>query len=807
MKKILLYVVLSVSCFFGYSNIVMANENVNSTMSQSEIDEVMTKGGDINILPGDYQFKIIRSIVDDTKIMLGNSDGARADYTSLRIINEADTNISLSSDVLMNGNFVNTMNGLPAGIFVKNGNTLVNANAYTLTITNYAGGIRLGENSSVISRKSASLTISSGEVIIKDSVATGERNDDGNPVGGAATGGGIFIDSETDNIKYAFKVENSKLTIKDMLNGIGIYRLNFYSSNQSLTDGSSTIVFDNADVTITNTKSGYSAFVDEGYNSDNVTLLINKSILNLNNNAKNGYTGADSRRQIRVVDSVITANDNVSAGMKFDCQKIDIINSKLYAEGNGSFGFTGMTNANVSNSIIETNNNRLAGMVFSGNSIVTNNSKLLSNKDGERTYSTSRSSATAVRIYPGTLTVENSITNFDSVSGISFYNNNSGNVRLYIKEGTVAVITSNEDFNTSDGELYDDFNNLKQNTGRTIVIGGSLQAYIENMSMSETLKNLKNNILNPVIAFSNGEKEDTQYLAPVNTDGTALTRFDLNSEVNKEVGGEGSHTFVYYDPNIGTKYTYTFRYNELGEDLIEGESNNAYVWTPVSEINYDATEGEVVIENSTATLVGDDSRYATDITIFGNSLDLAEKLMPTAYRKGYKFLGWYISINDNEVDQINTLDFANNTDFASLYDILNYKFEQNSKIVSTLNQNETGIESITVYAKWAKETSVIVHYVDIKGETLANDEVISGYVDEEYSTIAKEIDNYYLTETPTNAKGIFDEDTIHVTYVYDENGIGTDEPPYTGVEESSNNLFNVILLVMIMFIKKVFIKL
>lgn len=806
MKKSFMYIISVIVCFFGFACLVSAENSINDGMSQTEIDEVMGQGGAVNVLPGDYQFKIVRSTVNNTTIYLGNKVATESSYTSLRIITDAETDVRLLSNVVMDGAFNSNNSLVPVAIFARKGNTLVNADEYVLTIKNYAGGMRLGEHKNVKNRVNASLVIASGEVIVESSVAVGERNDDGVPVGAAATGGGIFIYSESKDVKYQFKVTNAKFAIRNLENGIGIYRLNYDTSDVSYTDGSSTIVFDNAEVIIQNAKSGYSAFVDEGFYSDHVVLLIKDSKLSLIDNAKNGYTGADNRRNIQIINSEVIANGNAAAGMKFDCQKIDIINSKLYASGNGSFGFTGMSNATVKNSTISTIDNKLAGMVFYGNSIVSDNSKLLSKKDGDRTYSSSRSSAVAVRIYPGTFTIVDSVTNFDSVSGISFYNTSAGNVRVYVTGETVAAISANDEFNTTASELFDDFNASEQNTGRTIVIGGSLQASFENMTVSEKLKLLKDSVLNPVISFENGEKEDTQYLAPVNSDGTALTRFDLNSEINKEVGGEGSHTFVYYDPNTSKEYVYTFRYNVVSEDLVEGESGNAYVWTPVSEITYDATEGVVVTDGSTALIDDTNSRYARDITIFGNSLDLAERVMPSAVRQGYKFLGWFIAVNGVEVDLEKAYDLANNGDFNELYALLNYKFEQNSKVLAVVDDAKSGIERITVFAKWAKESQVIVHHVDTEGNTLADDETLNGYVGSSYETAAKEIKDYHLYSKPENANGEYVEEVTHVTYVYDNDGMGNDNPPHTGVDNKTNWVSFVFLAALVL-VKKILVRL
>ncbi len=76
-------------------------------------------------------------------------------------------------------------------------------------------------------------------------------------------------------------------------------------------------------------------------------------------------------------------------------------------------------------------------------------------------------------------------------------------------------------------------------------------------------------------------------------------------------------------------------------------------------------------------------------------------------------------------------------------------------------------EKITVtyvYAK--KDGSVVVEYVDEEGNELSESVTINGKVNDNYTTEAKTIYGYCLTEVPENAVGKIAEEEITVTYVY-----------------------------------------
>ena len=95
------------------------------------------------------------------------------------------------------------------------------------------------------------------------------------------------------------------------------------------------------------------------------------------------------------------------------------------------------------------------------------------------------------------------------------------------------------------------------------------------------------------------------------------------------------------------------------------------------------TAGVLNVGDSTTSQDGDaglNTRYTQDVTIYGNSLDLAEKTMPTAACDGYAFAGWFVADNEDEAKT-----YAANGEFEKLYALLKTEFEQTSKVATDLN--------------------------------------------------------------------------------------------------------------------------
>ena len=67
-----------------------------------------------------------------------------------------------------------------------------------------------------------------------------------------------------------------------------------------------------------------------------------------------------------------------------------------------------------------------------------------------------------------------------------------------------------------------------------------------------------------------------------------------------------------------------------------------------------------------------------------------------------------------------------------------------------------------------KECTVLVHFVDENGNTIAQDETLTGNIGEKYTSEAKTINGYSLKEIRGNATGTFTDQPQKVTYVYEK---------------------------------------
>ncbi|ECB9720260.1 class 1 internalin InlJ [Listeria monocytogenes] len=87
-----------------------------------------------------------------------------------------------------------------------------------------------------------------------------------------------------------------------------------------------------------------------------------------------------------------------------------------------------------------------------------------------------------------------------------------------------------------------------------------------------------------------------------------------------------------------------------------------------------------------------------------------------------------------------------------------------------------------------KGEDVTVHYLDDKGEKLAADEVLSGKLDDPYTSSAKDIPDYTLTTTPDNATGTFTTTSQSVTYVYTKNIVAAEPITVNYVDDTGKTL-------------------
>ena len=706
-------------------------------MTQEEIDAVLmtaTSQDNITIASGDYSTE--KNGKNYHKIITVQKDymnfNIAGNYTELQFVVRGSNTKITANDATIDGN-ASTEGNPSAALFIEQGSVILSGN---LTLTDHNHGVRLGYANAGTSIYSA-LTLSDyATLTITNNVLTysgqhgyyGGGYDDpdttysspvdkgqGNGTSGSAidvrgkgntsftlgtgakfyatnnVGAGIFAINVTN---FTFNMNSGSYALFDS-NGQGICMNTDYA-------GSVNINVNNATLDITNNSSSNGI---TGQASPYILDITNKGIVNLNNNGGIGINNF----YIKVTDSTLNVNGNGSHGASN--VSFDATNSTIDTSNNAYYGLritkynSNKNSIDIKNSTITSNNNGGPGVFVFLENAITNitDSKIITNENGYGNdlygweVKPGDSAYWAGFVAKGTVYVKSSTMMSDGVSGYSLYDTSNGKAVFYVLENSVVVGNGDES-----KDIFDDYNSGKGNSGSTVVEGGSLQVDSDNVSASDSLNDKYHNEQNPTMPSGQGSKDEVQYAGPVNSDNTALTQFVLHQNINKEVGGAGSHTFTYYDPNTGTRHDYTFRYNELGEDLDPNQSGNAYIWAPVSILRYDATEG-FISSLGTAGLVkfgygytdlmtGLYTRYTSDVTIFGNSMNLAEKVLALASREGYVFLGWYIA-DDQEL----AAKYASEGNFEELYKLLNTKFDGSTK----LEIDGKPVSELTVYAKWA----------------------------------------------------------------------------------------------------------
>ena len=465
----------------------------------------------------------------------------------------------------------------------------------------------------------------------------------------------------------------------------------------------------------------------------------------------------------------------------------EISGSRLYVSGNGidNYGKNGCTGgygilfgglADISGSELLIENNGLAGIMFSNGRSPENTSSITDSTirtmgNGKLAQTADRAiNKSGIALYTGILDTADSnlvLLESDNRYGMGF--EAEGRAQLILDGHGVSAYQAggNESYSSRQGHYH-------------TMMNGSLQAVRDHMSGT--------------YSFNGVQSADEVYVAPVNGYQTKLTRFDLNAEINKEVGDGRDQSFRYLDPNSRQLVDYGFRYNRTGEDLMDGESGNAYVWAPVSILHYDATEGmisdfktaiqgNVSLTNTRGdgTSIGNTgdgaqtgARYGTDYTVFGNSLNLSEGELPdVGDRAGYKFLGWYAAD-----DEAKAAEYAGSGNWSALYGILNVPFTSSSKVAADMGDVGTGQAEKTIYAKWGlpSDHTITIHYLDKNSGASISASYTSGIINEGgqynvYDQIHKAIANYtwdsYAGVQTDEVSGILTQDLVfNVYYTY-----------------------------------------
>ena len=728
-------------------------------MTQEQVDAAVDAAeGVITIQVGNYG---IDGEMNHIKINLDNGNQTvqleeNGSYNRLMFVVLTEGNTLIGNGATIYGDVSTVFNQSPA-IYIPYGSLNLNGN---LTIDDHDYGVILGFTNGTAD-KAAELCIAENarlEIVNCKSIESVSGNSSyDNGVVCAGTDYFSYVDTQVDGTRGSgittkgkgyTKVtvsESAELNITDCT-GSAIYSIDV--SNFTLD------IQKDAKVNLKSNAQGLNMNTDY---SGSIDVIVDHAKLEITNNRSNGITGQAKPYLLNVKNqSTVTVDNNGSMGINNFFIKVE--DSKLSVSNNGSHGASNValdaenstivcsgndyiglnitkynqdkTSTEIKNSTVTANGNGGSGIRFyigAGKTNITD-SKIYTHENGAGTETygyavkPGDSGYWAGLVGKGSVTLTNSYVSSDSAGGYALYNDSAAPATLNISGTDVVAFDATEGMSNAD--IFDDWNS-KGNTGRTYVTGGSLQAEFQQMTTRFT------HSLNQKIPAVGGttEKAEVQYAAPVNANSTALTRFDLHQDKNSVVGGdEDSYSFNVWDPNGGS-YQYTFRYNTAEEDLTD-VGGNAYVWTPVTVIHYDATEGAVALEGSTAEagdvvlnntrgdgspvgnqpVMGENSYIdATDYTICGNSLALSEGTLPTATRDGYVFGGWYYAIGKDDISQ--AAQYASEGNYNDLYTLLK---EHGARLESTTLTSKDGedLSNITVYAVW-EEAVISIKPVDL----------------------------------------------------------------------------------------------
>ena len=457
----------------------------------------------------------------------------------------------------------------------------------------------------------------------------------------------------------------------------------------------------NAAISANEAKVGYGIWCYSTENAaDQARFRLVNSDVSANGNARDGVyvsplKGCTSFWTVMIDHSTVEASGNKFGGMFFNSAATITNGSSLSAKGNGKTGLwlrsiadaQGKTDSLIQDSKLETAEN---GRDFQA---------------GAKIHQYAGMSTT------GNIDILNSVVNLVGEKwAYAFEGTNQGATTIH---GSSVVA-----LNGSDKDIYGGAANQQ-----FIVLSGSVQADWAKMSMDAlfTGEDGKAVTIEDYLGgkgFNLIKDQDQIYVAPINADGTTLTRFDLSEEiakggdltrVNDETGAFQCWQFTYYDPESKQEYQYQFRYNADGEDLADGVHGKVYVWVPVSVVKYNTTQGQMNGENP-GTAAWIDDKHAADFTIYGNSLALAEKTIAGDALKTDEvadsdvFQGWFISTAEGVVQSLEAYlkDTMTQEAWDALYAQLNGDFTQASKVIGVLGQLNTGLEEITIFAKWGE---------------------------------------------------------------------------------------------------------
>ncbi|WP_239255859.1 MucBP domain-containing protein [Listeria ilorinensis] len=258
--------------------------------------------------------------------------------------------------------------------------------------------------------------------------------------------------------------------------------------------------------------------------------------------------------------------------------------------------------------------------------------------------------------------------------------------------------------------------------------------------------------------------------------GDFATKLDISNVTNGVTYQNG--TFI-IPPGVDT---FTFAFSSI-ENLQQGAHQYEGTYTvdivyPAENVtvNYIDTEGNALTNPVTISgNIGDP--YTTEAKEFSNwrlteqpanasgiFSDQAQEVDYVYEKAQGNVIVKYVDEEGNEITDPETLTGIVDTDYeTTAKDIAGYQLKETPEnAIGTY----TAEDQTVTYVYEKAQGNVIVKYVDEEGNEIAAPEMLTGIVDTDYETTAKDIADYQLKETPENATGKFTTENQYVFYVY-----------------------------------------
>ena len=311
------------------------------------------------------------------------------------------------------------------------------------------------------------------------------------------------------------------------------------------------------------------------------------------------------------------------------------------------------------------------------------------------------------------------------------------------------------------------------------------------------------------LEYGNNHEEDDDETETEVFMGTVIARYFDEEEnvIAKEESSEGLGGSEYTTSKKDI-YGYTYK-------TVVGEENGKYTAKETIYVDYIYTKNDgIVTENITTkdqinNILGSNSEFEYVLSYNGKIKDykgnatitLTDKFPYTVKEIKYdenacsfnKDTNTLICIKTVKIDEENQ-EF--NAEFRVVVKYLGLTSESDltvkNKVEATLTYGKNETPSTGETEDVVKSSKVTAIYVDEDDNELDSSEVMTGLIDNEYTTHEKDILGYTLKEIPANKNGVYTEEEIVVKYVYTKNiGTSEEEVKKVGLEEvaSINDVF------------------